>query len=921
MEVRLDKTGHVFNLIPGPGKITIDAAERKFQDDPTFVFMVEEEIAGPLEAVSQQLNRPSSEVLKTAITSEGYLKNPKYILEFNQYERLKSFLRATSKRSGKTLSDLLKMVPVTPKAKVETSQAVKTEVPKVEAPVSGGLYTEDELKRLTVPVLRDILKQNRLPTSGLKAVIVSRILENKIVKTPPSQQTTPQPSTQSSPQPPQQITTPQPPQQITTPQPPQQTTSQPTQPSTEATRALEIPIPSQPAVAPTQVQTKVTAIVTPLPTPPHLQEPPAPTPSISQPPITTISQPPATTTIISQPPIGIKYTKEELGKMRVPELRELLKSRNIKSTGLKAELVDRILNSNIYKEFAREVPLLPLVSPETTLPKPTPKPAREAVEELTPTEVVQNIRTAIGEFTKENLKNLRVVDLKEILKTRKLHTSGLKAVLIDRIVESEKKAEEKTEEKAEKIEEKVEEKVGKAKEKVEEEEPEEEPIGVQEKIDPNHDRFMFFSGSKNMPPGSGVDEFVNDPSEYEVLSQIKDWRKMLSNFWMQPFELDDLHWNSVEHYYQGSKFKEGHPEFFKLFSIESGSDISKDPALAKAAGGKSGVSKGRQLRPKNITVDPDFFSSENQTEAFKVAMLAKFGQNEDLLEALSATGDAYLQHKTRGVPLHRIKVLEEVRSILNELEEGEIEEEGAEEGIELTEESLNELPLTEIKAIAQSLGLPITGKKPDLIKSILESTAEREEIMKEGESEGQLKDLPVEKINEICQFLDNKSLSNFMKTSSKIRQVCGPEMTRRINEEAKRLEQEERNRLSKMNTFDLLGELEVHEKAQDKTKVTEIYKILQERSIGVHGDDSIQDDFWREVYSESPDWVIEIVSNIRPLTIHDIHLVSSDQMFETLLSRPDLNMEGYEAVIESLEDEQTERNNNRIRLIRQVVNK
>ena len=174
--------------------------------------------------------------------------------------------------------------------------------------------------------------------------------------------------------------------------------------------------------------------------------------------------------------------------------------------------------------------------------------------------------------------------------------------------------------------------------------------------------FVFYSKSANVAPGKGKNEKLPEEKEYmyEDLEKIPNWRKRLSNFWLQSFKLDGMTWASVEHYYQGSKFKINNNAFYRQFSLDSGSELSKDPVLAKSSGGKDLKHK---YRSRDIQVDPDFFTDRVKEEMY-AAQKAKFTQNPELTQILKATKRAKLMHYTRGGKLETFNGLMYIRDHL-----------------------------------------------------------------------------------------------------------------------------------------------------------------------------------------------------------------------------------------------------------------
>ena len=143
--------------------------------------------------------------------------------------------------------------------------------------------------------------------------------------------------------------------------------------------------------------------------------------------------------------------------------------------------------------------------------------------------------------------------------------------------------------------------------------------------------FRCSSNSASSPPGEGEGEEIpeGDKSKFKELSRIKDWRRKIANFWTSTssgdwsaeFTLDGKRWKSVEHYYQASKFKYGHPEFYDKFSLDYQGEsveghpelvIAQKPSLAKHAG-TDGFYEGIRIRPENIEFDKDFFIPTDKT--------------------------------------------------------------------------------------------------------------------------------------------------------------------------------------------------------------------------------------------------------------------------------------------------------------------
>ena len=176
--------------------------------------------------------------------------------------------------------------------------------------------------------------------------------------------------------------------------------------------------------------------------------------------------------------------------------------------------------------------------------------------------------------------------------------------------------------------------------------------------------FVFYSKSKDVMPGKGGNnhkdaekkwsEKVSDPTKFDELSRIKDWRKVLSNMWSgqnedKPlFSLEGYEWASVEHWFHANKFRwmieesEEYKDFYEKFTFNSGSEICKDAKLALTAGGRSGKVRGKKYRPKSVVLDPKW--EDIKERIMMNGQKEKYEQDELSKKVLLATKDSKLVH-------------------------------------------------------------------------------------------------------------------------------------------------------------------------------------------------------------------------------------------------------------------------------------
>ena len=171
------------------------------------------------------------------------------------------------------------------------------------------------------------------------------------------------------------------------------------------------------------------------------------------------------------------------------------------------------------------------------------------------------------------------------------------------------------------------------------------------------DKLFYYSKSANKLAGKGVNEEVLNYKIYDELNKIKDWRKILSNFYNHEFTYEDKTYNSVEHVFQAKKIEIVDKEKAYWFCKNSGNDIGMGDGLIARKNRKLII-----LKPEELII---WNNIKNQI-MYKI-LLAKFTQIPIAKQVLLLTHDAILLHGTKGIPICRQIELEKVRNELKDI--------------------------------------------------------------------------------------------------------------------------------------------------------------------------------------------------------------------------------------------------------------
>jgi predicted NAD-dependent protein-ADP-ribosyltransferase YbiA (DUF1768 family) len=169
-----------------------------------------------------------------------------------------------------------------------------------------------------------------------------------------------------------------------------------------------------------------------------------------------------------------------------------------------------------------------------------------------------------------------------------------------------------------------------------------------------NDKLYYYSKSRHVKAGKGVNEVVADTTIYTDLDSIQNWRQILSNFYVEPFVYEGKTYRSVEHAFQAKKINLVDPEAAYLFTLESGHEIG--------LGNGDIAQKNRKLRKLN---KEQIAIWNRMSEDIMIDItIERVKQSETYRHVLLATKRAQLWHiRVRKSAIRNI-YLEEIRKKL-----------------------------------------------------------------------------------------------------------------------------------------------------------------------------------------------------------------------------------------------------------------
>ena len=165
------------------------------------------------------------------------------------------------------------------------------------------------------------------------------------------------------------------------------------------------------------------------------------------------------------------------------------------------------------------------------------------------------------------------------------------------------------------------------------------------------DKLCYYSKSKNAPVSKGVNEFIKDYSLYSELNKIVNWRKILSNFYTEPFTYEGKIYNSVEHVFQSYKIALVNKEKAEYFTVNSNHHIGLGDGSVAQKNRKLVILNKEQLE----------YWENIKHNLMKDITLQRILQSKIYRNILLLTHNAELWHVVVRKGIVRNKYLEELR--------------------------------------------------------------------------------------------------------------------------------------------------------------------------------------------------------------------------------------------------------------------